>query len=113
MAVDWIKVFSSDEEARARILPDRPQLLILSGKRICLALHENEFFAVQDACSHNGESLSKGRVNFLGEIVCPWHGYRFNLQSGRATDSSSSDLTTFPVKVDSTGFYIGVIVEKA
>src|SRR5688572_3909483 len=113
MAVEWIKVFSSDGEARARILPDRPQLLILAGKRICLVLHENEFFAVQDTCTHNGESLSKGRVNFLGDIVCPWHGYRFNLQSGRATDSSSPDLTTFPVKVDATGFYIGVAVEKA
>jgi nitrite reductase/ring-hydroxylating ferredoxin subunit len=47
------------------------QLPIVQGKRICLVLHGNNFLAVQDACTHNGESLSGGKVNYLGEIVCP------------------------------------------
>src|SRR3954468_15498805 len=98
--MQWVKVFSNEKEARQRIAPDAPQLLILHGNRICLVLHDNSFRAVQDSCSHNGESLSKGKVNFLGEIICPWHGYRFELNSGRACDSSSPDLLTYPVKYD-------------
>ena len=104
----WIKIFSSESEARQRIRPDVPQLVIVGSTRICLVLHNNSFAAVQDACSHNGQSLSKGSVNYLGEIVCPWHGYRFNLNTGRPCDSSSPDLITYAVRMDETGFYIAV-----
>jgi nitrite reductase/ring-hydroxylating ferredoxin subunit len=107
--MEWIKVFSNEAEACQKILPDKPQLLILHGKRISLVLHGTHFFAVQDACTHNGESLSKGKINHLGEIICPWHGYRFDLQSGRACDSDCHDLATYPIKVDGTGFYVGVM----
>lgn len=106
--MEWIKVFSSEAEARQRILQDHPQLVILDGKRICLTLHNNQFLAVQDSCTHSGESLSKGRINYLGEIVCPWHGYRFELQTGRACDSSCRDLSTYPIRIDPTGFYVGI-----
>jgi 3-phenylpropionate/trans-cinnamate dioxygenase ferredoxin subunit len=106
--MEWIRVFSGEAEARQRILPGQPQLVILNGRRIALVLFAGTFYAVQDACTHNGESLSKGRVNHLGEIICPWHGYRFALLGGKACDSSCRDLTTYPVKADETGFYIGV-----
>ena len=106
--MNWIKVFSNESEARERIILDKPQLLILHGKRICLVLHNNKFYAVEDSCSHNGESLSKGATNFLGEIICPLHHYRFDLQSGRECGSRSRDLFTFPVKIDESGFFIGI-----
>jgi nitrite reductase/ring-hydroxylating ferredoxin subunit len=106
--MEWIKIFSSEEEARKRIATDQPQLLVVQGKRICLVLHKEVFQAVQDSCSHNGESLSKGRVNYLGEIICPWHNYRFDLKTGRACDSSCRDLVTYPVKIDGEGLFIGI-----
>ena len=105
---DWIKIFNSEAEARQRILPDKPQLVVIGETRICLVLHNGNFSAVQDACSHNGQSLSKGTVNYLGEIVCPWHGYRFDLNSGRPCDSSNPDLVTYSIKIDETGFYLAV-----
>lgn len=105
--MEWIKVFGSDSEAKTRVPENRTQLLIIGGKRICLARHADTFFAVQDRCTHNGESLAKGKVNFAGEIICPWHSYRFNLKSGKACDSDAADLETFPVRSDETGFFIG------
>lgn len=106
--MEWIKIFASEAEAKSKIATDKPQLLILHGKRICLVQHKDTFLAVQDACTHNGDSLSKGTVNYLGEIICPWHNYRFDLKSGKACDSSSADLKTFPVKVDDSGFFVGI-----
>lgn len=106
--MEWIKIFPSENEARTRILPGKPQLLIVGGTRICLVCVEGNFWAVQDACSHNGESLSKGTINYLGEIICPWHNYRFDLKTGRACDSSCPDLKTYPVKSNETGFFIGI-----
>lgn len=104
----WIRIFSNENEALARIIENKPQLIIIDGRRICLVLFRGSFYAVQDTCTHNAESLSKGIVNYLGEIVCPWHHYRFHLDSGKACDSSCADLKTFPVRMDAEGFFIGV-----
>src|SRR5262245_64643985 len=100
LPMEWIKIFSSATEAVNKVPPGKLQLLVIMGKRICLANHNGSFMAVQDSCSHNGESLSKGTMNYLGEVICPWHNYRFDLQSGRACDSSCPDLKTYEVKVD-------------
>ena len=103
-----MKVFSSKEEALQRMPENRPQLVIIEGKRICLVRLSEVFYAVQDSCTHNGESLSKGSVNFLGEIVCPWHHYRFDLRSGKACDSNCTDLESFNVRFDDDGLFIGI-----
>jgi nitrite reductase/ring-hydroxylating ferredoxin subunit len=106
--MEWVKIFSSETEGRTKLAGKKTQLLVLNGVRICLAAYHDEFYAFQDACSHNGESLSKGTVNFLGEVICPWHNYRFEVKTGKACDSDCQDLKTYPVKYDSTGFFIGI-----
>lgn len=106
--MQWVKIFPGQTEALQVLQNDRPQLLVVNGKRICLVLHNHNFYAVQDRCSHNGESLSKGTVNYLGEVICPWHNYRFDLQTGREAATRSADLVTYPVKVGPDGFFVGI-----
>ncbi len=106
--MQWVKIFSSGADARARVSAGATRLLVVHQRRICLARVNDQFFAVADKCSHNGESLSKGSINYLGEVVCPWHGYRFQLTSGRESAERSHDLETYPIKQDETGFYIGL-----
>lgn len=106
--IEWVKIFQSDAQARLTIKESIPRLIIVYGKRICLAQHQGKFFAVQDRCTHNGASLSEGKINYRGELVCPLHGYRFQLNGGMACDSSSADLATYPIKIDDTGFFIGL-----
>jgi len=104
----WLKLFESEEEASKKLTEHKPQLVVAQGKRICLVMHNGSFYAVQDSCSHNGESLSKGTINYLGEIICPWHNYRFELSTGRACDSSCRDLATYSIKSDASGLFIEV-----
>jgi|SRR5690606_24410228 nitrite reductase/ring-hydroxylating ferredoxin subunit len=106
--MQWIKIFNTVEEAKTRLQNNKPQLVMIGEKRICLVLRNDQFFAVQDRCTHNGESLSKGTVNYLGEVICPWHNYRFSLQTGREGASRSADLKTYPVKVENDGLFIGI-----
>jgi nitrite reductase/ring-hydroxylating ferredoxin subunit len=106
--MEWIKIFSDEQEAFQRLSPDKPQLLILNGVRICLVLHQQSFYAIQDSCTHNGESLSKGHVNYMGEIICPWHNYCFSTETGREVGGRSADLKTYPVKIEASGFYVGL-----
>lgn len=104
----WVKIFSGLKEAGERISENKPQLLVVDGRRICLVKRENHFYAVSDRCTHNGESLSKGIVNFTGEIVCPWHGHQFNLKTGREFQERSQDLDCFPIKEEADGLYLGL-----
>ncbi len=106
--MEWIRIFSSVQEADRRIDMNRPQLLIVNGQRICLVRSGEGYRAVQDACTHNGESLSKGHVNYMGEIICPWHNYCFEMATGREIQGRSADLRTYPVKADGSGFFIGI-----
>ena len=106
--MEWLKLFGSEDEAKTKLKEHKPQLLIVKGKRICMVIHNGCFFAVQDSCSHSGESLSKGQVNYLGEIICPWHNYRFELKTGRACDSNCRDLATYSIKSDDSGLFIEV-----
>lgn len=106
--MEWLKIFGSEAEARKRLRENKPQLLIVNKQRICLVLHNDAFFAVQDACTHHGESLSKGTVNAWGEIICPWHHYRFHLDNGKPADSTCAELTTYPVKAGEDGLFIAL-----
>jgi 3-phenylpropionate/trans-cinnamate dioxygenase ferredoxin subunit len=105
--MDWIKVFQDSAAARQVLVNNRPQLVIIGSTRICLVLHNENILAIEDKCSHNGESLSKGIVNYVGEVICPWHGYRFNLKTGRESAERSRDLVTYPVKENEEGVFIG------
>lgn len=104
----WVKIFADYKSATEKLVENKPQLLIIGETRICLVLRNKKIYAVSDRCTHNGESLSKGSVNFAGEIVCPWHGHQFNLQSGREWQERSLDLVTFPIREDPDGLYIGL-----
>ena len=103
-----VRVFANMEEAENRLTNNKPQLLIVGGVRICLVLREGELSAVQDRCTHNGESLSKGTVNYLGEVVCPLHGHRFDLRTGRESGERSDDLITYPVSNTPEGIFVNV-----
>jgi len=106
--MDWIKVFANSVAARQALVNNRPQLVIIGSTRICVVLNNENILAIEDKCSHNGESLSKGIVNYVGEVICPWHGYRFNLKTGRESAERSRDLATYPVKENEEGVFIGI-----
>ena len=104
----WYKVLS-EEEAKLRIPKGKLQLVRIGQQRICIAHTEQGYAAVSDTCPHLGESLSKGSSNFLNEIICPWHGYRFNLIDGRECQQRTPDLEVHKIELREDGLYLGVI----
>jgi len=106
--MNWIYLFASRQELEAALPVGQPTSRAVQGKAICLVRTEKGVWAVGNRCPHNGEWLSKGRLNAFGEIVCPWHGYRFNLQTGRECQERSADVETFPIKETADGIFLGV-----
>lgn len=40
-------------------------------------------FAVTRRCRHLGADLAKGSIDAKGCLVCPWHGSRYDVKTGR------------------------------
>lgn len=82
---------------KAILVDDTPALLL----RI-----DNEYFAIEDVCTHDGQPLTDGPVA-NGQITCPRHGARFDLRTGRALCMPATEpVRTFAVRVDSEGVYV-------
>lgn len=102
----WYKVFPSAAEAKKKI-NDRSTILVrINEKLIFVARINDEYYAGENDCPHQGQALHEGTINYLREIVCPWHAYRFNLKSGQEASQKCRDLKIYEVKVDKEGLFI-------
>jgi 3-phenylpropionate/trans-cinnamate dioxygenase ferredoxin component len=63
---------------------------------------DGEYYAIEDRCSHDDGPLAEG--DFDAEdavVVCPRHGSRFDIRTGRPlTLPAYVPVETFPVVVD-------------
>ena len=79
----------------------------VANKIICIAFRNNSLTACTQKCPHAGGILSDGFIDALGNIVCPLHSYKFNLQNGQNTSGEGYFLKTFPVEIRNEGVFIG------
>lgn len=63
---------------------------------------DGKVFATQSLCPHRGGPLADGLVG-AGKVVCPLHGYMFDLATGQSAESSCAHLRTYPVVLNGTG----------
>ena len=75
---EFVKVAKTDE-----VPADQGKVVEVNGKRIALIKAEDQYYAVDDACTHQGGPLSDGAIRGR-TVVCPWHGAGFDLTSGEA-----------------------------
>lgn len=81
--------------------------LNVGGKDICLALLNNNLLACTRKCPHAGGILADGFLDATGNIVCPLHRYKFNLQTGRNVSGEGYFLKTFPIEIRNDGVFVG------
>ncbi|GAC1468055.1 MAG: non-heme iron oxygenase ferredoxin subunit [Isosphaeraceae bacterium] len=74
------------------------QAFAIEGRMIALFLVDGTYFALDDACPHQGFSLFDGAV-LDSTVTCLWHGWRFNLADGRWMDNPGVRVGTYPVRV--------------
>lgn len=73
---------------------------------VAIARNGDEFFAVQDLCSHAAVALSEGEVEDC-TVECWLHGSRFDLRTGKPTGLPATEpVATFPIEVRDDGVYV-------
>lgn len=53
----------------------------LDGVEVAVFKLNGEFYAIDNTCPHRGASLGGGEVEGE-EVICPFHGWRFNVKTG-------------------------------
>jgi len=99
-----------------QIPPGNRKLVEIRGRQIVIFNLNGDFFGILDRCPHQGASLCKGQIVGLVEseepgeykfsrqneiIRCPWHGWEFDIRTGRSRcEPSKIRATQYPVTVN-------------
>ena len=74
-------------------------LVLVNGEDVALFRRGDEVFAIGNQCPHQGGNLCDGFVE--GDIViCPLHGWEFDLRSGACMTVPGESVPQFTVTVE-------------
>ncbi|RQW83852.1 MAG: non-heme iron oxygenase ferredoxin subunit [Methylococcus sp.] len=99
---EWIEVGRAGSLA-----PGEHVVVDVDGIDVAVFNIEGEYLAIQDACTHDGTEIASGDLEG-GEIVCPRHGARFCLRTGKVlAPPAYEDIQTYPVRVHDGRIEVG------
>ena len=92
---EWVHVAKVED-----FPPGTVRTVEIEGTPIAVFNLDGYYYAIEDVCTHEAETLSDGEVEGE-EIVCPRHGAHFSILTGRALSPPAYEpVTTFPVQVE-------------
>lgn len=98
----YVEVCSADE-----VKPFEGKASNVSGQDIAIFNLNSQFFAVQNACPHRGGPLAEGSLDEEGVVICPWHGYSFDVRTGKPF-GFPYPIKTFPLKIENGKIFVDV-----
>jgi nitrite reductase/ring-hydroxylating ferredoxin subunit/uncharacterized membrane protein len=75
--------------AEADLPENTPRRAEVEGVSVVLVRQNGRIHALAETCAHLGGPLAEGTIEG-DSIVCPWHGSRYALDSGRVLDGPST-----------------------
>ncbi len=69
------------------------------AKIICVANANGIYSAMDNICLHRGGPLGQGMVEG-GKVVCPWHGWEWDVKTGEAAQNASMKVAVYPLKIE-------------
>lgn len=73
--------------------------VVVAGRILALFRVGSEVFAIDGMCAHQGGPLADGRVEGC-IVICPWHGWQYDVRSGRQQITPTICQATFPVRIE-------------
>jgi nitrite reductase (NADH) small subunit len=71
----------------------------LGDRVVCVANVNGAISAMDNVCLHHGGPLGQGIIEG-GKVVCPWHGWQYDPQTGQAAHNSSARVAVYPIKIE-------------
>lgn len=90
----WIKIATTAE------CPPGAALEVVAGDRILALFNvDGVYHALDGVCPHQGGPLGKGALTG-STITCPWHGWQFNVCSGRHLLNARLTQPGYPARAE-------------
>ncbi|MGB1110134.1 MAG: non-heme iron oxygenase ferredoxin subunit [Gammaproteobacteria bacterium] len=91
---EWVDVCATNG-----IAPGEWLVVDVDGVDVAVFNVDGEFHAIEDVCTHDGACLT-GEAIEGEEVICPRHGARFNIKTGKAlTAPAYEDVASLPVQI--------------
>ena len=100
------------EIAAVADLPNGERLFAEIGEIYLVVFNiAGQIYAIEDVCSHDDGPLGDGGLDGH-QIVCPRHGARFDVRSGKAlTLPAVEDISAYPVQIVDGKIQVGLLKE--
>jgi len=99
---DFIKVATVDE-----IPVNEGKLVEVDDVRVALFNLNGEIYAIEDVCTHDGGPLVEGEIVNGCQVICPRHGARFDIRTGKALSFPAFEPTsTYAVRIEGQDVWI-------
>ncbi len=70
----------------------------VDGKTLAISNIEGKFYAISNTCLHRAGPLGQGVIS--GQVVtCPWHGWQYDVTTGKVSANPAIAVSCFPVEV--------------
>ncbi len=110
LVTEKVKLFES-ERSMKDVLPANEIKTIRIGKdRYSAVLLNGQLHFMEYGCPHMGYPLFQAVATPFNEISCPWHNYRFNLETGIESNQRCRPLKRYEVIIDTAG--VSVMLPK-
>jgi 3-phenylpropionate/trans-cinnamate dioxygenase ferredoxin component len=94
--------------AAAEVADGQALRVEVEGLDVAIVRDGEDFYAIEDECSHAAVALSEGDVEGC-EIECWMHGSRFDLRTGKPIGPPATEpVPIFPVQLDGTDVLIDI-----
>jgi len=78
------------------------------GEAIALANVDGRFYALQNACLHLEGPLCEGRIERERYLTCPWHGWKYDVETGKNDFDLAIETRTYEVRVENGEVQVGI-----
>ena len=84
----------------SELAPGTGKEVDVSGQQIALFNIDGTYYAIGNACTHRGGSLSEGKVEGT-RVTCPLHGAEFEVTTGKnLTPPAPGEVPSYKVRVE-------------
>ena len=79
----------------------------VKSRPILLVRKDNQIFAVSNRCPHEGCTFEGGILrDYL--IMCPCHGWKFDIRDGKYTENEATILLTYRCRIQNGKVYVEI-----
>ena len=89
----------------SEVPPGAAKAVVVGEREIALFNVGGALFAIDNTCPHQGGPLAEGWLDGT-TVACPWHGWCFELRSGKMTLGDLARVDVFDVQLEGSTIMI-------